>query len=181
VLSFLSSFDSYLDVVVNCTRKTELRSWQTLFSYLPPVLELFEQSLAQDRLNTAAGYLLVLHAFEQDSFQIDESAQLLRLAGHKQNWELCKELARFLVGIDSSGGILNSSLIAAGFKDEPHGVGEHADDVLRPELDTDVHGPIRESGTQKLKDPASPNDYFSINERMTAKHAAGAYFASPQE
>lgn len=114
VLSFLSSFSSYLDVVVKCTRKTELRSWQTLFMYLPPVLELFEQSLAQGKLHTAAGYLLVLHAFEEDSFQINEFAQLFQRAGSEQDWELCKELARFLVGIDSTGEILSSALAEAG-------------------------------------------------------------------
>lgn len=114
VLYFLSSFSSYLDVVVKCTRKTELRSWKTLFLYLPPVLELFEQSLAQDKLHTAAGYLLVLHAFEEDSFQINEFAQLFQRAGSEQDWELCKELARFLVGIDSSGEILKSALAEAG-------------------------------------------------------------------
>lgn len=114
VLSFLSSFNSYLDVVVKCTRKTELRSWQTLFMYLPPVLELFEQSLEQGKLHTAAGYLLVLHAFEEDSFQINEFAQLFQRASSEQDWELCKELARFLVGIDATGDILSSALAEAG-------------------------------------------------------------------
>ncbi|KAF2161822.1 hypothetical protein M409DRAFT_69616 [Zasmidium cellare ATCC 36951] len=121
VLSFLSSFSSYLDVVVNCTRKTELRSWQTLFSYLPPVAELFEQSLAQGKLNTAAGYLLVLHAFEQDSFQVHEFALLLRRAAGEQDWELCRELARFLMGIDASGETLTSALTEAHLQDTAHG------------------------------------------------------------
>lgn len=117
VLSFLSSFDSYLDVVCNCTRKTELRSWKTLFSYLPPVMELFEQSLAQGKLNTAAGYLLVLHAFEEDSFQVHEFAQLLQRAADANDWELCRELARFLVGIDISGETLRAALMEAGLGD----------------------------------------------------------------
>lgn len=117
VLSFLSSFDSYLDVVCNCTRKTELRSWKTLFSYLPPVMELFEQSLAQGKLNTAAGYLLVLHAFEEDSFQVHEFAQLLQRAADANDWELCRELARFLVGIDISGETLSAALMEAGLGD----------------------------------------------------------------
>lgn len=114
VLSFLSSFGSYLDVVVKCTRKTELRSWKTLFSYLPPVLELFEQSLAYGKLHTAAGYLLVLHAFEEDSFQINEFAQLFQRASSEQDWDLCKELARFLVGIDPTGEVLSFALFEAG-------------------------------------------------------------------
>jgi hypothetical protein len=113
VISFLSSFPAYLDVIVNCTRKTELRSWRTLFSHLPPVLELFEQSLAQNKLKTATGYLLVLHTFEQEEFQVHEFAGLLRRAAGELEWELCRELARFLVGIDSSGATLRAALAEA--------------------------------------------------------------------
>ena len=113
LLSFLSSFPSYLDVIVNCTRKTELRSWRTLFSHLPPVLELFEQSLTQGKLKTAAGYLLVLHTFEQDTFQVHEFASLLQRAASEHDWALCKELTRFLVGIDATGKTLQSALAEA--------------------------------------------------------------------
>lgn len=117
VISFLSSFATYLDIIVNCTRKTELRSWRTLFSYLPPVRQLFEESLASKKLKTAAGYLLVLHTFEQDQFQVLEFARLLRHAAAEKDWELCAELARFLVGIDSSGRTLSSALAEAGLQD----------------------------------------------------------------
>jgi hypothetical protein len=112
-VSFLSSFPSYLDVIVNCTRKTELRSWQTLFTNLPPVLTFFEHSLAQGKLKTAAGYLLVLHAFESESFQVRDFARLLRSAAASEDWELCRELARFLVGIDASGQTLRAALAEA--------------------------------------------------------------------
>lgn len=119
VLSFLSSFDCYLDVIVNCTRKTELRSWQTLFSYLPPVLELFEESISSGKLNTAAGYLLVLHALEHGQFQVHEFAQLLERAAAEQDWELCRELARFLIGIDASGETMREALTEARLHDLP--------------------------------------------------------------
>jgi hypothetical protein len=112
-VSFLSSFPSYLDVIVNCTRKTELRSWQTLFTNLPPVLTFFEHSLAQGKLKTAAGYLLVLHSFESESFQVRDFARLLRSAADSEDWELCRELARFLVGIDASGQTLRAALAEA--------------------------------------------------------------------
>lgn len=113
-ISFLSSFDSYLDVIVNCTRKTELRSWRTLFSHLPPVVELFQQSLEMGKLKTAAGYLLVLHTFESEGFQVQEFALLLRMAAAERDWELCRELARFLVGIDSTGATLRAALEQSG-------------------------------------------------------------------
>ncbi|KAI5370082.1 Putative ribosome control protein [Septoria linicola] len=149
VLSFLSSFDSYLDVVCNCTRKTELRSWKTLFSYLPPALELFEQSLEQGKLNTAAGYLLVLHAFEQDSFQVLEFAQLLQRAAQVNDWELCREVSRFLVGIDSSGETLVAALNEAGLKDDRKGAAGS------------THATSRGNGH-----PRGPADYFSMSQRF---------------
>lgn len=121
VISFLSSFPAYLDIVVNCTRKTELRSWRTLFSYLPPVLQLFEQALEQGKLKTAAGYLLILHTFEQDSFQTHDFARLIRLATVEADWDLCGELARFLVGIDATGQMLHAALSEAGLRRAPNG------------------------------------------------------------
>lgn len=120
-ISFLSSFPAYLDIIVNCTRKTELRSWRTLFAYLPPVLDLFEQSLAQGKLKTAAGYLLVLHTFEQEAFQTGEFARLLSRASEEEDWDLCGELARFLVGIDSTGHTLHSALKEAGLRETVNG------------------------------------------------------------
>ncbi|KAF2770835.1 hypothetical protein EJ03DRAFT_326169 [Teratosphaeria nubilosa] len=121
VISFLSSFSSYLDIIVNCTRKTELRSWKTLFAHLPPVIELFEMSLTQGKLKTASGYLLVLHTFEADSFQVHEFARLLKQASVEQEWDLCAEVARFLVGIDASGQTLVAALEEAGLRGTTNG------------------------------------------------------------
>lgn len=110
VLSFLSSFPQYLDIVVQCTRKTEVRSWRTLFSYLPPPQELFEESLQKDALKTAGGYLLVLHTFEELSTSSQQLVRLLQRAKQEQDWDLCKELARFLMALDESGGTLREAL-----------------------------------------------------------------------
>jgi hypothetical protein len=110
VLSFLSSFPQYLDIVVQCTRKTEVRSWRTLFSYLPPPQELFEESLQRDSLKTAGGYLLVLHTFEELGTSSQQLVRLLQRAKQEQDWDLCKELARFLMALDESGGTLREAL-----------------------------------------------------------------------
>jgi hypothetical protein len=110
VLSFLSSFPQYLDIVVQCTRKTEVRSWRTLFSNLPPPEELFEESLQRGNLKTAGGYLLVLHTFEELRPTGDQVVRLLQRAKAEQDWELCKELARFLMALDESGATLRSTL-----------------------------------------------------------------------
>lgn len=116
VLSFLSSFPAYLDIVAGCTRKTELRSWRTLFGCLPPVQVLFEESLQKGLLKTAGSYLLILHAFDEGSFNTQQIATLLSRAKSEGDWELCKELARFLVGIDESGGLLKEVITSVGLQ-----------------------------------------------------------------
>lgn len=110
VLSFLSSFPQYLDIVVQCTRKTEVRSWKTLFAHLPPPQELFEESLAKGSLKTAGGYLLVLHTIDELNPGSSEIVRLLRRAKEESDWELCKELARFLMALDETGKTLRRAL-----------------------------------------------------------------------
>ncbi|KAI0399479.1 DUF1339 domain protein [Xylaria palmicola] len=110
VLTLLSSFRQYLDIVVQCTRKTEVRSWRTLFAYLPPPQELFEESLQRGSLKTAGGYLLVLHTFEELEAASEQSVRLLSRAIREEDWELCKELARFLAAMDESGQTLGEAM-----------------------------------------------------------------------
>ncbi|KAH6657471.1 RIC1-domain-containing protein [Truncatella angustata] len=110
VLSLLSSFKQYLDIVVQCTRKTEVRSWRTLFAYLPPPGELFEESLQRGSLKTAGGYLLILHTFEELGQASEQSVRLFSRAIREEDWELCKELARFLAAMDESGETLREAM-----------------------------------------------------------------------
>lgn len=129
VLSLLSSFKEYLDIVVQCTRKTEVRSWRTLFAYLPPPQELFEESLQRGSLKTAGGYLLILHTFDELSSASEQSVRLLSRAMREEDWELCKELARFLAALDETGDTLREALemanirIATGNKEGEEGLG----------------------------------------------------------
>ena len=109
VLSFLSSFPDYLDILVQCTRKTEVRSWRTLFAYLPPPRQLFEASIEKGNLKTAGGYLLVLHTFEDMETSYQKCIRLLQKAKEAEDWDLCKELARFLMALDVSGNMLRDA------------------------------------------------------------------------
>src|SRR5271170_1351465 len=61
-----------LDVVVGCTRKTEVRLWRYLFQYAGRPKDLFEQCMELGMLKSAGGYLLVLHTLEhlRDSSQV---------------------------------------------------------------------------------------------------------------
>ncbi|GAB1216062.1 hypothetical protein ATERTT37_005267 [Aspergillus terreus] len=123
VISFLQASlpaPVYLNTVVQCTRKTELRSWRTLFTYLPPPKDLFEQALRLNSLKTAVGYLLVLQAFEDDDGHDapieDYVVRLLVLASQKSDWELCAELARFLMALDGSGDMLRRTIARSGLQ-----------------------------------------------------------------
>ncbi|KAK5137402.1 hypothetical protein LTR08_008980 [Meristemomyces frigidus] len=171
VISFLSSYPAYLDIIVNCTRKTELRSWRTLFAYLPPILQLFEQALTQSKLQTAAGYLLVLHAFEQKAFHVHEFARLLQQASAEQDWDLCRELARFLVGIDSTGQTLSATMTAAGLRGASNGSmnSRIANGIEAPSTSNQAFGNGQDHSVHPQHDhkqtngsaPSSEVDYFS--------------------
>lgn len=131
VISFLQASlppSVYLDIVVQCTRKTELRSWRTLFAYLPAPKDLFEQALKLNSLKTAVGYLLVLQAFEDESESDDAPVEdyvvrLMILASQKSDWELCAQLARFLVALDGSGEMLRRAVSRAGLRHGAHHTG----------------------------------------------------------
>ncbi|KAF9869805.1 hypothetical protein CkaCkLH20_12722 [Colletotrichum karsti] len=110
VLSLLSSFKQYLDIVVQCTRKTEVRQWRTLFAYLPPVQELFEESLQRGSLKTAGGYLIILHTLDELGSASEQTVRLLSRAMKEGDYELCKELARFLAAMDETGGSLREAM-----------------------------------------------------------------------
>lgn len=54
-------------------------------------------------LKTAGGYLLVLHTLEEAESGSEQCVRLLQKAKEKGDWDLCKELARFLMALDESG------------------------------------------------------------------------------
>jgi hypothetical protein len=52
----------------------------------------------------------VLHTFEELSSTGDQVVRLLQRAKVEQDWDLCKELARFLMALDESGNTLRRTL-----------------------------------------------------------------------
>jgi hypothetical protein len=77
--------------------------------------------LKLNSLKTAVGYLLVLQAFEDDDGHEapieDYVVRLLVLASQKGDWELCAELARFLIALDESGDMLRRAIDRTGLRD----------------------------------------------------------------
>lgn len=163
VISFLQSSlptNVYLDIVVQCTRKTELRSWRTLFTYLPPPKELFEQALRLDSLKTAVGYLLALQAFEdeEDEHEVpieDYVVRLIGLASQRSDWELCAELARFLIALDASGEMLRRAIARTGLRNGI-GMGNGLNSSATSVKGLGLAAPIRTPSWSSLSPTSSP-------------------------
>jgi len=110
VIEFLDHFDSCLDVVVGCARKTELTRWRHLFTIVGNPKGLFETCLSFKKLKTAGSYLLVLHNLEQLDENSTEAIRLLTAAVEVKDWQLCRELLRFFHSIDDTGEALRRVL-----------------------------------------------------------------------
>ncbi|KAF8482108.1 RIC1-domain-containing protein [Russula ochroleuca] len=110
VIEFLDHFDVALDVVVGCARKTEMTRWRRLFDIVGDPKALFETCLSSQRLRTAGSYLLVLHSLEQLDTGHCDAFRLLHSAVAAKDWQLCRELLRFLHSMDDSGAVLKEAL-----------------------------------------------------------------------
>ncbi|KAK5946968.1 WD40 repeat protein [Knufia obscura] len=132
ILSFLQmvlSPENYLTTIVQCVRKTEFSFWQYLFARLPLPETMFEQAIALNDLKTASGYLIVIQTFEEEQEEEldngrdaanrrrfeEQIVRLMSLARSKNDFELCSELARFMIGIDPRGDTLRRVMQKVGF------------------------------------------------------------------
>ncbi|GAP92407.1 putative duf1339 domain protein [Rosellinia necatrix] len=164
VLTLLSSFKQYLDIVVQCTRKTEVRSWRTLFAYLPPPQELFEESLQRGSLKTAGGYLLILHTFEELETASEQSVRLLSRAIREEDWELCKELARFLAAMDESGETLREAMGLVNLQVQKEADGPEPTTKLEvPSFRSNGHSRQRRRHSETGSDVQSGSDVSSLS------------------
>ncbi|EKM83606.1 hypothetical protein AGABI1DRAFT_123933 [Agaricus bisporus var. burnettii JB137-S8] len=110
VVEFLDHFDVSLDVVVGCARKTEMTRWRRLFNVVGNPKQLFEICMSSGRLKTAGSYLLVLHNLEQLNENDHDAVRLLKAAMEQKEWQLCRQLLRFLHSIDETGTALRDAL-----------------------------------------------------------------------
>lgn len=118
VIEFLDHFDVALDVVVGCARKTEVTRWRRLFNVVGNPQKLFETCLSTGRLKTAGSYLLILHNLEQLGESNEDVIRLLRSSLDAQDWQLCRELLRFLHSVDDTGVALRHALVETGLSVE---------------------------------------------------------------
>ncbi|KAJ7693644.1 RIC1-domain-containing protein [Mycena rosella] len=136
VVEFLDHFDAALDVVVGCARKTEMTRWKRLFSIVGNPKLLFETCLESQQLKTAGSYLLVLHNLEQLDEKHNDVIRLLESAVSAKDWQLCRELLRFLHSVDDTGTALRSALEQI----NTHGNGNFHDVLLQEETSIRVNG-----------------------------------------
>uniref|UniRef100_A0A023F237 Protein RIC1 homolog n=1 Tax=Triatoma infestans TaxID=30076 RepID=A0A023F237_TRIIF len=100
VIEFIQEFPVYLDTVVQCARKTEIALWPYLFSVAGKPTVLFQKCLADNLLDTAASYLIILQNLESSAVSKQYATMLLDSTLNNSKWELSKELVRFLKAID---------------------------------------------------------------------------------
>ena len=71
---------------------------------------MLQKCMAAGNLKIAASYLLVLHNLEPLEQSSRDTVCLLQAAMAKDEWQLCKELSRFLFSLDHTGAILQDCL-----------------------------------------------------------------------
>jgi hypothetical protein len=99
--TLICQFPQMLDVFLGCTRKTEVKYWTRLFDIIGAPQELFERCILLGKLKSAAGYLLVLHSLDKFEERNSENTErLFKMAYEAGDWDLCKELSRFLTAVD---------------------------------------------------------------------------------
>ncbi|PAA58979.1 hypothetical protein BOX15_Mlig017500g3, partial [Macrostomum lignano] len=101
VVAFVQEFPAqYLDTVARCARKTEVSLWPYLFANVGSPKDLFEVSLVNGQLKTAASYLLILENTEKPIVSKQHATLLLDAALDREDWNLARDLIRFLKSID---------------------------------------------------------------------------------
>ncbi|KAM7542855.1 hypothetical protein Aperf_G00000002223 [Anoplocephala perfoliata] len=97
VTAFIEQFPHFLDVVVQCTRKTEVTWWRHLFYALGRrPKDVFEHALSLEQLDTAASCLVILQNSESQATCKQCALLLLETAIKESQWHHVRDLMRFL-------------------------------------------------------------------------------------
>lgn len=207
VLSFLQmalSPESYLSTIVQCVRKTEFSFWRYLFVHLPSPETMFEQALSLNDLRTASGYLIMMQTFEEEQedeldggqelsnrrrFE-DQMVRLMTLSRSKNDFELCSELARFMIGIDPRGDTLRRVMHKVGFRDnglylQPQRAKLSSKNIALQDAET-THPRPQNLGRLDVRltrlMAEEPQSAGAESEGVVSRSSAGDYFsASPSE
>ncbi|XP_019849671.1 PREDICTED: RAB6A-GEF complex partner protein 1-like isoform X2 [Amphimedon queenslandica] len=96
VIEFIKEFPHFFETVGSCARKTEVALWNYLFAAVGNPKDLFEVCLVDSRLKTAASYLIIIQNLEPPAVSRHLATRLLDASLDNNQWELAKDLVRFL-------------------------------------------------------------------------------------
>ncbi|XP_059078421.1 guanine nucleotide exchange factor subunit Rich-like [Tigriopus californicus] len=102
IVEFIQEFPVFHRTVGRCARKTEVALWPHLFAVVGSPKSLFTECLEMKDLETATTYLLILQNLEVPVIAQHHARLLLDSCLEASNWELAKEIVRFLQTIDPS-------------------------------------------------------------------------------
>eukprot|EP00730_Choanoeca_flexa_P004200 TRINITY_DN11627_c0_g1_i1.p1 TRINITY_DN11627_c0_g1~~TRINITY_DN11627_c0_g1_i1.p1 ORF type:complete len:960 (+),score=210.53 TRINITY_DN11627_c0_g1_i1:215-2881(+) len=96
IVSFVKQYNNWKTVVVQCARKTEMSTWDKLFEHAGTPTEIFQACMQDDDLVTASSYLMVMQAKLSVEQTRHHTFDLLAAALSKDEWDLARDLIRFL-------------------------------------------------------------------------------------
>lgn len=101
VVAFIQEFSNFLEILAHCSRKTDVTWWPHLFITIGrKPKDLFELCLENNKLETAASFLILLQTSEPLSVSWECALTLFRASLQSMNWNLIRDLLRFLCAID---------------------------------------------------------------------------------
>nr|VZI21275.1 unnamed protein product [Spirometra erinaceieuropaei] len=134
VCAFIEQFQHFLDVIIQCIRKTEVTWWRHLFCALGRrPKDLFEEALSVNQLGTAASCLVILQ--NSESLAVSKQCALVlltRTIEHSQ-WHLVNDLIRFLRATS-----MPCRLQPAGFTPKDLPGSAHGDSLVDPFNEIDL-------------------------------------------
>ncbi|KAI9000222.1 RIC1-domain-containing protein [Gaertneriomyces semiglobifer] len=155
VIHFLQQFPNWLDVIVQCARKTEVTMWEYFFSVVGDPKELFARALEAGSLNTATSYLIIIQTLEPAAISGKLAVRLLERAFELEDFETGKELVRFLISIEGPEGEIYRSIIKA--------------NTALPFIDDMPNDGLGPSSTRTPSPARRGNDSFYLN-LLISKH-----------
>lgn len=96
VTAFVEQFPHFLDVVVQCTRKTEVTWWRHLFCALGRrPKDIFDHAISMEQLDTAASCLVILQNSETQATCKQVRIGILTVTQKRDEWKEMKSSKAF--------------------------------------------------------------------------------------
>eukprot|EP00002_Diphylleia_rotans_P008762 TRINITY_DN1874_c0_g1_i4.p1 TRINITY_DN1874_c0_g1~~TRINITY_DN1874_c0_g1_i4.p1 ORF type:complete len:1115 (+),score=149.97 TRINITY_DN1874_c0_g1_i4:53-3397(+) len=96
----LKQFPQFPDIVVHCTRKTDISHWGHIFKCVGSPKALYERCLLSRPLSTAASYLIILRNVEGQIVTNRCAVRLLESSLQQHEYQLARDILRFLNALD---------------------------------------------------------------------------------